>query len=88
MGVGCWEGTKPQNKQGVSSVPTSHEDPRTKHCFNIKTVIIREWKCGLRANLKVTQKTSKKCACGQVLGRHPAPQKSMFILLSWEETLE
>lgn len=45
---------KPQNKQGVSSVPTSHEDLRTKHCFNIKTVIIREWKCGLQANLKVT----------------------------------
>lgn len=86
VGVGgvCWECMKPQNTQGVSSGPTSHEDLRTKHGFNIKTVIIREWKCGIQANLKVTQKTSKKCACGQVFGRHPDPQESMFILLSWE----
>lgn len=76
---------KPQNKQDAFSVPTSHEDLRTNHCFNIKTVIIREWKCGVQANLKITEKTSKKCACGQVFGRRLDPhQESMFIILSWE----
>ena len=39
---------KPQNKQDVFSVPTSQEDLRTKQCFNIETVIIREcmWNTG------------------------------------------
>lgn len=77
----CW---KPQNKQDVFSVPTSQEDLRTKQCFNIKTVIIRECKCGIQANLKITEMTSKTCACGQVFWRRPDPQESMFIPLWWE----
>ena len=38
----------------------------TKQCFNIETVIIRECKCGIQANLKITEMTSKTYACGQV----------------------
>lgn len=60
------------------------EDLRTKQCFNIKTVIIREWKCGIQADLKITEQTSKKCACGQIFRRCPGPQESVFILLHWE----
>lgn len=66
----CW---KPQNKQGVSSVPTSHEDLRTKHGFNIKTVIIREWKCGIQANLKLTQKDFKEMCLWPGLWATPRP---------------